>query len=108
MTAVSIAGTHLEAGQTVVETHILACQGQTTQGFQLYDGGLPTVAVTVRPVGRAANGWAPPTVVLNVDVVALSSPLAVQIRIMAILLGVLEGLEPKGAPCSYCASVSVA
>jgi hypothetical protein len=30
MTAVSIAGTNLEAGQTVLETHILAHQGQTT------------------------------------------------------------------------------
>jgi hypothetical protein len=52
---------------------------------------LYTVAVTVRPEGGAANGWAPSTVVLNVDVVALASPLAVRLRMMAILLGVLVG-----------------
>jgi hypothetical protein len=89
MTAVSIAVTNLEAGQTVVETHILARQGQTTQSLQLYDGELHTIAVTVRPVGGAANGWVPPTAMLNVDVVALYSPLAVQIRMIAIWLGVL-------------------
>ena len=89
MTAVSIAATNLEAGQPVVETHILARQGQTTQSLQLYDGGLHTIAVTIRPVGGAANGWVPPTVMLNVDVVASYPPLAMQIRMIAIVLGVL-------------------
>ena len=79
----------LEEAQTVVETHILARQGHTSQSLQLYDGVLHTIAVTVRPVGGEASGGALPTAVLSVDVAALHPPLAVQIRMMAILLGVL-------------------
>lgn len=89
MTGMSTAVTNLEEGQMVVETHILARQGSTTQRLQLYDGGLHTIAMTVHPVGGAASGWAPPTVVLNMDVVALHPPLAVQIRRMTVLLSVL-------------------
>jgi hypothetical protein len=91
MSEVSIAVANLEAGQPVVETHLLARRGHTTQSLQLYDGGLHAIAVTVRPVGGEANGWAPPMVVLNVDIVALHPPLAVQLRRMAMLLGVLLG-----------------
>jgi hypothetical protein len=91
MTEVAIAVANLEEGQTVVETHILARQGHTAQSLQIYDGGLHTIAVTVRPVGGEASDWAPPPAVLSVDVVALHPPLAVQIRMMAILLGVLVG-----------------
>jgi hypothetical protein len=90
MTEVSIAAVNLlEEAQTVVETHILARQGHTAQSLQLYDGALHTIAVTVRPVGGEASGAALPTAVLNVDVLALHPPLAVQIRMMVILLGVL-------------------
>jgi hypothetical protein len=90
MTEVSIAAVNLlEEAQTVVETHILARQGHTSQSLQLYDGALHTIAVTVRPVGGEASGAALPTAVLNVDVLALHPPLAVQIRMMVILLGVL-------------------
>ena len=80
-----------EEGQTVMETYILARQGHTSQSLQLYDGALHTIAVTVRPVGGEASGEAPPTAVLSVDVVALHPPLAIQIRMMALLLGVLVG-----------------
>jgi hypothetical protein len=89
MTEVAIAVTNLEEGRTVMETHILTRQGHTAQSFQLYDGGLHTIAVTVRPVGGKASDWAPPTAVLSLDVVALPPPLTVQSRVMAILLGVL-------------------
>jgi len=86
---VAIAVENLEEGRVVVETHIVVRQGYTVQSFQLYDGGLHTIAVTVRAVGGEASGWAPPTAVLSVDVVAPHPPLTVQGRMMAILLGVL-------------------
>jgi len=90
MTEVSIAAVNLlEEAQTVVETRILARQGYTAQSLQLYDGGLYTIAVTIRPVDGEASGVALPTALLSVDVLALHPPLAVQLRMMAILLGVL-------------------
>jgi hypothetical protein len=89
MTEVSMTAVNLEEGQTVVETHILARQGSTSQSLQLYDSVQHAIAVTVRPVGGEASGWAPPTVGLNVDVMAGDPPLAVPIRMMAILLGAL-------------------
>lgn len=89
MTEIAIMVANLEEGQRVMATHILARQGYTAQSFQLYDGGLHTIAVTVRPVGGEASGWTPPTAVLSVDVVAVHPPLAVQSRMMAILLSVL-------------------
>jgi hypothetical protein len=91
MMEVSIAAVNQEEAQTVVETHILARQGHTSQSLQLYDGVLHTIAVTVRPVGGEASSGAPPSAVLSVDVLALHPPLAIQIRMMALLLGVLVG-----------------
>ena len=92
MTEVSIAAVNLlEEAQTVVETRILARQGHTSQSLQLYDGVLHTIAVTVRPVGGEASSGAPPSAVLSVDVLALHPPRAIQIRMMALLLGVLVG-----------------
>ena len=89
MTKVTTAVTSLEEGQTVVETSIRARQGHTVQSLQLYDGAPHTIAVTVRPVGSDARGWIPPTAVLNVDVVALPPPFTVQLKMLAILVGVL-------------------
>ncbi len=91
MTEVSIEVINQEEGQTVVETYILARQGHTSQSLQLYDGALHSIAVTARSVRGEAGGGAPPTAVLSVDVVALHPPLAIQIRMMALLLGVLVG-----------------
>ena len=91
MMEVSIAALNLEEAQTVVETHILVRQGYTSQSLQLYDGVPHTIAVTVRPVGGEVSAWALPTVGLSVDVMAVGPPLAVQIRMIALWLGVLTG-----------------
>jgi hypothetical protein len=80
-----------EEAHVVLETHILARQGQTSQSLQCYDGTLHTVTVTVRPIGEAESGVAPLTAVLGLDVVALHPPMAVKLRMMALLLGVLVG-----------------
>jgi hypothetical protein len=89
MTKVATTVTSLEEGQTVVETNVVARQGHTAQSLQLYDGTPHTIAVTVRPLGSDARGWLPPTAVLNVDVVALPPPVSVQLRMLAMLVGVL-------------------
>jgi hypothetical protein len=89
MMEVAIAALNLEEDQTVVETRILARQGYTSQSLQLYDGVPHTIAVTVRPIGGEASIWVPPTVGLSVDVMAVGPPLAVQLRMIAIWLGVL-------------------
>ncbi len=89
MMEVSIVAVNLEEDQTVMATHILARQGYTSQSLQLYEGVPHTIAVTVRPIGGEASDWAPPTVGLSVDVMAVGPPLAVQIRMIALWLGVL-------------------
>jgi hypothetical protein len=89
MTEVSMTAVNLEEDQTVVATHILARQGSTSQSFQLYESVPHAIAVTVRPVGGEAVGWAPPTVGLSVDVMAGDPPLAVPLRMLAMVLGAL-------------------
>jgi hypothetical protein len=91
MTEVSIEVVNQEEAQAVVGTHIRARQGHISQSIQFYDGVLHTIAVTVRPMDEEASAGAPPTAVLSVDVLALHPPLAIQIRMMALLLGVLVG-----------------
>ena len=86
-TALTVA--NQEEAQTVLETHILVPQGYTSQRLQLYDGAPHTITVMVQPAGGEARSVAPLTAVLGLDVVAMHPPLAVQSRMMAILLGVL-------------------
>lgn len=89
LTAVSITATNQEDGETVLGAHILARQGHTSQSLQLFDGAPHSITVTARPGAEQASAVAPLTAVLRLDVVALHPPLAVQIRMMAIFLGVL-------------------
>jgi hypothetical protein len=78
-----------EDDRTVLGTRLLAPQGYTSQSLQFYDGAPHTVTIAVRPVGGEEERRAPLTAVLGLDVVALHPPVAVQVRTMAILLGVL-------------------
>jgi hypothetical protein len=89
MMEVSIVAVNLEEAQTVLETHILARQGSTSQRLQLYENVPHTIAVTARPAGGEVSGWSLPTVGLSVDVMAGSLPLVPQIRMMAIWVGAL-------------------
>jgi len=88
MTDVAIAVVNQEDAQTVLGTHLLAPQGHTLQSLQFYDGAPHAVTITARPVGGEVSTVAPLTAVLGLDVVALHPPMAVKIRMMAILLGV--------------------
>ena len=89
MTQVALTVVNQEEAQAVVQTDLLARQGHTSQSLQLYDGAPHTITVTARPAGGEASGVAPLTAVLGLDVLALHPPMAVQIRMMALLLGVL-------------------
>jgi len=86
---VSMAAVNQEHAETVLGAHIRAPQGQTSQSLQIYDGAPHTITVVARPVDGEATPVLPLTAVLSLDVVALHPPLAVQIRMMAILLGIL-------------------
>jgi hypothetical protein len=79
---------HREEAHTVLGTHMQTPQGHTLQSLQLYDGAPHTINVTVRPVTGEDSDVAPLTATLGLEVVALHPPLAVKIRMMAILLGV--------------------
>jgi hypothetical protein len=88
LTDVHIEVVHREEAHTLLETHMQARQGHTLQSLQFYDGAPHTVNVTVRPVAGEVSEVAPLAATLGLEVVALHPPLAVQIRMMAILLGV--------------------
>ena len=89
MMEVFIVAVNLEEAKTVIETHILARQGSTSQRLQLYESMPHTIAVTARPLGGEASGWSLPTVGLSVDVLAVSPLLAIQLRTITIWLGAL-------------------
>jgi len=78
-----------EEDRTVLGTRLLAPQGYTAQSVQFYDGAPHSVTIAARPASGEEPNSAPLTAVLSVDVVALHPPVAVQVRMMAILLGVL-------------------
>jgi hypothetical protein len=107
MTEIAITAVNLEEGQPVVETHILARQGSTSQSLQLYDDVPHAIAVTVRPMGGEASSWAPPTVMLSVDVIAGDPQLAVPIRLMAMGLGALVGGMVVGFSVAHMSSRGV-
>ena len=88
LTDVHIEVVHREEAHTVLGAHLQARQGHTLQSLQFYDGAPHTVNVTVRPVTGEVSAVAPLTATLGLEVVALHPPLAVKIRMMAILLGV--------------------
>ena len=89
MTEVWLEVANQEEDHTVLGTRLLTPQGYTSQRLQLYDGAPHTVTITVRPIGGEEHNVTPLTAVLGLDVIARHPPVAVQIRMMAILLGIL-------------------
>jgi hypothetical protein len=80
---------HQEDAHTVLQTAVWARTGQTTQRLQLFDGAPHTIAITAHPLGEAYSHMVPLTITLELDVRALHPPMAVKIRLMALLLMVL-------------------
>jgi hypothetical protein len=85
---VALAVVDQESGATVLENELTTPQGHTVQGLQVYDGAPHTVILTARPMG-AAQDIAPLTATVDLAVIAPHPPMAVKLRMMAILLGVL-------------------
>jgi hypothetical protein len=84
---VDLTVTNQEDGKDVFRTTLRAPTGALTPQLQLFDGAPHSLTVTVRPV--AGPAVAPLTVTQSLEVTALHPPLAVEIRLMALLLGVL-------------------
>jgi hypothetical protein len=82
---------HLEDHKAVFRTQTMAPDGATSLRFQFFDGAPHVVTVTARPVDAMAFAAdAPPLrAVLDMEVTAVHPPAGVQLRLMAILIGVL-------------------
>jgi hypothetical protein len=88
---VSIDIHHLEDNKAVLHTQTIAPDGATSLRFQFFDGAPHVVTVTAQPIeGMALAADVPPLrAVLDMDVTAVHPPAGVQLRLMAILIGVL-------------------
>jgi hypothetical protein len=88
---VSIDIHHLEDNKAVFRTQAISPDGATSLRFQFFDGAPHAVTVTARPVdGMAFVADVPPLrAVLDMQVTAVHPPVGVQLRLMAILIGVV-------------------
>jgi hypothetical protein len=88
---VSIDIHHLEDNTPVLRTQAMAPDGATSLRFQFFDGAPHAVTVTARPVNGTnfAPDVSPLRAVLDMEVTAVHPPVGVQLRLMAILIGVL-------------------
>ncbi len=86
-TQVAIRFHHVEDDKTMFQTTTRAHHGQSAQSFQFFDGAPHTVTVTAQPLDR--EGVAPLQAVFEMDVEGLQPPMAVKIRTLVLLLGVL-------------------
>lgn len=101
MMEVTLEATGVEEGQTVLQTTLRARTGQTVQRLQLFDGAPHTVTVTARPVGTEYRDVTALTAVLPLEVQALHPPMAVKLRLLAILLVVLSSGMVVGFFCPW-------
>jgi hypothetical protein len=89
MTEMSLEVYNEDDAEEVMATHLHAPQGHATPSLQLYDGAPHTATITVQPVLGGEAKVAPLKAALRLEVIALHPPLSIQLRMMAILLGVL-------------------
>jgi hypothetical protein len=82
---------HLEDHKAVLRAQTMAPDGATSLRFQFFDGAPHAVTVTARPVDDMtfAADVPSPRAVLDMEVTAVHPPVGVQLRLMAILIGVL-------------------
>jgi hypothetical protein len=80
---------NLRDDQTVLRTNIVAPHGSTSQRLQLVENVSHTVTVTARPVIAESGAPVTLTAVIGIDVVAAPTPIAVKLRVMGLLLGVV-------------------
>ncbi|MGE3539499.1 MAG: hypothetical protein AB7N91_18960 [Candidatus Tectimicrobiota bacterium] len=80
-----------EDGKDILRTTLWTQSGQMTPRLQFFDGAPHSVTVTARPLAGSAGEVAPLTVTMGLEVLALHPPMAVKLRILALLLIVLVG-----------------
>lgn len=78
---------HVEDGKAMFETTTHAPTGSSSQRFQFFDGAPHTVTITAQPVGQ--DQMTPLQTVFEMEVAGLQPPMAVKIRTLCILIGVL-------------------
>jgi hypothetical protein len=77
---------HVEDDKAVFETTTRAQTGASSQRFQFFDGAPHTVTISAQPVGQ---GQVPLQAVFEMEVEGLHPPMAIKIRTLFILIGVL-------------------
>ncbi len=88
-TDVLVAVSSQENDQEILRTSLRLRSGQTTQRLQIFDGAPHTITVTAGPATAQEHGVAPLTVAFGIDVQALHPPMAVKLRVLGLLAGVL-------------------
>jgi hypothetical protein len=87
--ALSLELHHIEDDKSVFKTAILSPTGETSQRLQFFDGAPHRVMITAHPAHRDAGEPGPLQAVFDMDVNGIHPPLAVKLRTLALLIGVL-------------------
>ncbi len=80
---------HIEDDKSIFQTDILASAGETSQRLQFFDGAPHRVTVTARPASSGPGAASPLQAVFDMDVNGIQPPMAVKLRTMGLLIGVL-------------------
>lgn len=88
-TALSLELHHIEDDKSVFKTAILSPTGETSQRLQFFDGAPHRVVITAHPAHRDAGDIGPLQAVFDMEVNGIHPPLAVKLRTLALLIGVL-------------------
>lgn len=88
-TRLSIEVRHVEEDRVVFQATMYAPDGQTLQRLQFFDGAPHTMTVTAQPADADDTTMAPLQAVFPINVVGVHPPVAVKIRTLALLLGML-------------------
>lgn len=87
--AIELVATNQEEGREVFRTTLHTQPGQPAPRLQFFDGAPHRLTVTARPYEAPGQEIPPLTATLDLEVLALHPPMAVKLRLMALLLVVL-------------------
>lgn len=88
-TALAVELHHIEDDKPIFKTHILAPRGETSEQLQFFDGAPHRVMITAHPANRDRAGEPPLQAVFEMEVNAIHPPMAVELRTLALFIGVL-------------------
>ena len=80
---------HIEDGKPVFKTTILAPKGETSQRLQFFDGAPHRVVIAARAASRQGADAPALQAEFDMEVNGIHPPMAVKVRTMALLIGVL-------------------